>query len=67
MCGIMSTQNSDQHLISGIYLNTYRRLGSIELGLVRLAHAQMIMNSDVINVPPHDFKYLTVIFVKDGL
>jgi hypothetical protein len=29
-----------------------------EVGLdwVRLAHAQMIMNSGVINIPPHDFK-----------
>jgi hypothetical protein len=30
----------------------------LEVGLdwVRLAHAQMVMNSGVINTPPHDFR-----------
>jgi hypothetical protein len=28
----------------------------VGLGYVRLAHAQMIINSSVINIAPHDFK-----------
>jgi hypothetical protein len=29
---------------------------AVRLGCIRLAHAQMIINSSVINIPPHDFK-----------
>jgi hypothetical protein len=46
-------------------LNTYRStlpltgwggLNWVRLGYVTLAHEQMIVNSGVINIPPHEFK-----------